>query len=106
VGVAAMTTKTVRAGEWPTDRPAPAPFTGHTGPVEAVAVAELGGRPVVVSGGDKTGRGWALATRAQVGRPFPGHTGPIRGVAVAKVGERPAVGSGGGAETVRVWDLA
>ena len=39
------------------------PFTGHTGAVRAVAVGELDGRPVVVSGSsDGTVRVWDLAT--------------------------------------------
>ena len=43
--------------------------------VHAVAVAELDGRPVVISGsGDGTVRVWDLATGAPVGDPFTGHT--------------------------------
>ena len=39
------------------------PFTGRPGGVTAVAVGELGGRPVVVSGGrDSTVRVWDLTT--------------------------------------------
>ena len=44
--------------------------------VRAVAVGELEGRPVVVSGSaDRTVRVWDLATGAPVGDPFTGHTG-------------------------------
>ena len=50
-------------------------LTGHTGWVSAVAVAELNGRPVVISGSnDRTVRVWELATGAPIGDPFTGHT--------------------------------
>ena len=52
------------------------PFTGHTGEVNAVAVGQLDGRTVVVSGsGDRTVRVWDAATGAPVGDPFTGHDG-------------------------------
>ena len=71
-----------------------------------MAVAELDGRPVVVSGsGDRTVRVWDLATGAPVGDPFAGHTGHVRGGG-GGAGGRPVVISGGGDRTVRVWDLA
>ena len=42
----------------------------------AVAVGELDGRPVVISGSDDgTVRVWDLATGAPVGDPFTGHAG-------------------------------
>ena len=75
--------------------------------MNAVAVGELDGRPVVVSGSsDETVRVWDLATGAPVGDPFTGHTGGVRSVAVGELDGRPVVVSGSGDETVRVWDLA
>ncbi|MBG0831514.1 protein kinase [Planomonospora sp. ID67723] len=89
------------------------PFTGHEGAVRAVAVAQLDGRPVVVSGGDDDSRNddgavwvWDLATGKPVGKPFTGHIDGVRAVAVAQLDGRPVVISGGRDDTVRVWDLA
>ena len=63
----------------------PHPHRPHRS-VNAVAVAELDGRPVVVSGGDDaTVRVWDLATGAPVGDPFTGHTGWVTAVAVAEL---------------------
>ena len=42
--------RTVRVWDLATGAPIGDPFTGHSGPVNAVAVAELDGRPVVISG--------------------------------------------------------
>ena len=88
-----------------------APSTGvvarHDSRVGAVAAAELGGRPVVVSGGDDaTIRVSDLASGAAVGDPFTGHSGPVNAVAAAELGGRPVVVSGGDDATIRVSDLA
>jgi eukaryotic-like serine/threonine-protein kinase len=50
------------------------PFTGDTCGVTAVAVGELDGRPIVVSGGDATVRVWDLHTGSSIGEPMAGHT--------------------------------
>ena len=76
-------------------------------PVNAVAAAELDGRPVVISGsGDGTVRVWDLATGTPVGDPFTGHRDWVRSVAAAELDGRPVVISGSDDQTVRVWDLA
>ena len=73
---------------------------GHTGPVTAVAVAELEGRPVVVSGSaDHTVRVWELASGREL-HALGGHTRPVTAVAVA--GGR--IISGSEDHTVRVWN--
>ncbi len=84
----------------------PVPFrASHHEQVNAVAVAELDGRPVVISGSsDGTVRVWDLATGAPVGTPFTGHCAPVFAVAVAELDGRPVVISA--SNRVRVWDLA
>ena len=75
--------------------------------MNAVAAAELDGRPVVISGGsDGTVRVWDLATGTPVGDPFTGHSDPVNAVAAAELDGRPVVISGSSDGTVRVWDLA
>ena len=82
-------------------------ITGHDGAVLAVAVAELDGRPVVISGGgDGMVRVWDLASGTPVGDPLTGHDGWVRAVAAADLDGQPVVISGSGDGTVRVWDLA
>jgi WD40 repeat protein len=112
------------------------PFTYRTplGAVRAVAVAELDGRPVVISGHDDGSvRVWDLATGTPVvgpftshyggvravaarvrdlavgtavGGPFTGPRGAVTAVAAAEMDGRPVVISGSIDGSVRVWDLA
>ncbi|MEV4381906.1 serine/threonine-protein kinase [Streptosporangium sp. NPDC049644] len=88
----------------PFGMPVGEPFTGHTGGVHSMAVTELAGRPVVVSGSGggegRTVRVWDLATREQIGGPFTGYA-----VAAAGPAGRPVVVSGDH-DGLRVWDLA
>ena len=66
----AAATRRCGCGTWPPANRSAHPFTGHTGPVCAVATAQLDGRPVVVSGSaDDTVRVWDLATGKPVGDP-------------------------------------
>ncbi|MEV4185014.1 serine/threonine-protein kinase [Streptosporangium canum] len=81
-------------------------LTGHSGPVTAVAVTQLDGRPVAVSGSDDdTVRVWDLTTRKQLGEPLTGHTEGVTSVAVGQLNGKPVAVSGSWDRTVRVWDL-
>jgi WD40 repeat protein len=81
-------------------------FVGHGGRVRAVAVAEVGGRRVVVSGSeDGTVRTWELESLWPQGERPPGHEQAVNAVAVAEVGGRRVVVSGSEDGTVRTWEL-
>jgi WD40 repeat protein len=101
--------RTVRVWDLASGRPIGRPLTGHTGWVNAVAVGQLEGRPIAVSGGDDgTVRVWDLASGRPIGLPLTGYTYRVRALAVA-LGElegRPIAVSGGHDGTVRVWDVA
>lgn len=82
------------------------PLTGHTHAVWSVAVAELDGRPVAVTGGfDAAVRVRNLVTGHEVGEPFAGHDRAVTSVAVTTVNGRLVAVTGGYDSTVRFWDL-
>jgi hypothetical protein len=82
------------------------PLTGHDGWVYSVAMGQVGGRDVVVSGGsDGTVRVWDPTTGGAVGEPLIGHDGEVSSVAMGQVGGRDVVVSGGYDRTVRVWNI-
>lgn len=81
-------------------------FTGHAGPVRAVAATLLDGRPVVVSASaDSTVRIGDVHSGRWLPPAFTGHRDSVLAVATAQVGGRPVVVSGGTDTTVQVWDL-
>jgi hypothetical protein len=97
----------VRVWDLAAGRPLGGPLVGHGRKVLAVAVGELGGRPIAVSGGnDNTVRVWDLDAGELVYQPLSGHAGNVLAVAVGKLGGRPIAVSASDDFTVRVWDLA
>jgi hypothetical protein len=94
--------------KWPLpDLPGPAlrrTFTGHTGPVTAVAIAPDGTRLATVDGYDGTVRIWDPAT-GQQRAVLTARTSPARAVAIAPDGTWLA-SAGGGDGSVRIWDPA
>ncbi|WP_432992076.1 hypothetical protein [Dactylosporangium sp. CA-233914] len=79
--------------------------TGHTASVNAVAVAQLEGRTVIVSAGsDRVVRIWDAASGAPIGKPLRGHADTVTSVAVGRLDGRTIIVSGGADRTVRIWD--
>src|SRR5690606_8184716 len=73
--------------------------------VTTVAVGELDGQPVAVSGGvDAAVRIWDLRTRKQIGAKLTGHEHVVASVAIAELDGRPVVISSSGDGTIRFWD--
>ncbi|MFD8788607.1 WD40 repeat domain-containing protein [Kitasatospora sp. NPDC059599] len=71
----------------------------------AMALEELDGRPVVLTGrGTDTAHLWDLATGEPLGPPLTGHTGRVQAGAVGTRDGRPVVAAGGDDGTVRVWE--
>ena len=83
------------------------PFVDHTAPVNAVALATLGGRMVVVSGSDDgTVRISDLAKRKPIDRPLTSDAHKVHALAVGTLGGQPIVAAGGTHSLVNVWNLA
>jgi serine/threonine protein kinase len=98
---------TPRVWDLATGAPVGQPLRGHTDFVSAVSVAELDGRPLIVSGSvDRTLRLWDMATGNPISQPLTGHTDTVLAVATAELDGRPIIVSGSLDHTVRVWDLA
>jgi WD40 repeat protein len=73
--------------------------------VMSVALGQLGGRDVIVSGGlDRTVRVWEASTGKAL-QVLKAHTDSVYAVAPGKLGEREVIVSGGDDKTVRVWEL-
>jgi len=77
----------------------------HAGPVTAITMTELHGRPVIISAGDDaTLRLWDPQTATPIGQPLTGHQGPIRTITTATLHDRPVIISAGDDATLRLWD--
>jgi WD40 repeat protein len=84
------------------------PLAGHTQGTQAVAVTDVDGRPVAVTGGgwDGTVRLWDLTLAdQQLGDPAPGHGQHIMEVAVLGRGHYRLAVSVGLDKTAFLWDL-
>ncbi|WP_159400897.1 WD40 repeat domain-containing protein [Streptomyces sp. NRRL B-24484] len=72
----------------------------------SVAVHDLGGRPVAVTGHEDGGtRLWDLADRCATGPVLTGHDHGVRAVAVAVVDGRPLAATSSGMDVDQSWDL-
>jgi WD40 repeat protein len=83
------------------------PSTGHLGPVNAIATAELADRVVLVSGSrDRTVRLWQPDTgRPARQDPLAGHTNSVNAVATMPLPSGQTLIATSGADgTVRLWD--
>ena len=74
--------------------------------VNSVAVGQLGGREVVVSGSsDYRVRIWEASTGKAL-QVLEGHAGEVNSVALGRLGGREVIVSGSDDKTVRVWEAS
>ena len=91
-----LTTGRCGCGTWTRASRCSARSPATTAAVNAVAVGERQGRPVIVSGGDdRTVRVWDLESGEPVLGPLTGHDGAVYAVAVGVRRGRPVIVSGG-----------
>jgi WD40 repeat protein len=81
-------------------------LSGHTKGVTCVAVGDLDGRPIAVTGGpDRTARIWDLTTQRQIGEPLPVGIA-VSAIAIGDMEDYTVALTGGVDGTVRIWDLS
>ncbi|MGW6905884.1 caspase family protein [Streptomyces sp. NPDC054940] len=81
-------------------------LSGHTKSVTCVAVGDLDGRPIAVTGGlDRTARIWDLTTQRQIGEPLPVGIA-VSAIAIGDMEDYTVALTGGVDGTVRIWDLS
>ncbi len=92
---------------WARTRPVTPHLTlkGHGDTVNSVALGEIDGQAVIVSGGDdRTVRLWDAKGLTPIGIPLTGHERGVNSVALGVIEGRAVIASGGGDGTVRLWD--
>jgi WD40 repeat protein len=77
----------------------------HTDPVWAVAVGEVDGAPIAVTGDDDSVRVWDLGT-GRTRHVLKGHTGRVSALALGRVDGVPIAVTASYDCTVWVWPLA
>lgn len=96
----------IRLIDLATGEPMATTLAGHTGSVEALAIADLDGRKVLVSAGaDRTIRRWDLAAAAPIGDPVPGLE-MVQTLSTARSAGRTVVVAKGIGTPIQVWDVA
>ncbi|WP_407560413.1 caspase family protein [Streptomyces sp. 184] len=81
-------------------------LSGHTKGIGCVAVGDLDGRPIAVTGSvDGTARVWDLASQRQIGDPLPVGIA-VSAVAIGELGDYTVALTGVVDGTVRIWDLS
>jgi WD40 repeat protein len=74
--------------------------------VRAVAVSQIAGRPVALTGSDDHKvQLWDLETGHAHGNPLTGHSGAVNAVAFSEIDRHPVAVTGSTDGTLRVWDL-
>ncbi|MHA6623544.1 serine/threonine-protein kinase [Pseudonocardia sp. DLS-67] len=97
----------IRVFDLATGKPLPTTLSGHTGSVDAIAIADVDGREVLVSGGaDRTIRRWDLAAAAPIGDPITGLEKGVYTLSVVRSAGRSVVLAHGIGSSIRAWDLA
>ena len=89
-----------------TGRPRGKPLTVYPGTMNALALGEVDGEPMVVvsRSDDETVGLLDLRTGLPCGEPLAGHTARVNAVALGEVDGEPTVVSGSDDTTVRLWD--
>lgn len=89
-----------------TIRPRGDSMTGHSDVVSAVGIANVSGKPTVVTASyDETVRMWGLSSRSVTSDPLCGHSGGIRALTIVELGALPIAIVGSDSGKVYVWDL-
>lgn len=81
-------------------------LSGHAKTIGCVAVGDLDGRPIAVTGSvDGTALVWDLTSQRQIGDPLPVGIA-VSAIAIGELGDYTVALTGGQDGTIRIWDLS